>query len=439
MKTLTSSLEIYKLFRKHKKVCTDTRNLVPGSLFFALKGDKFDANTLAEEAIAKGCAYAIVDNEKYAKNEHCLLVENTLTTLQEIARLYRQNLFIPFIGITGTNGKTTTKELIHSVLSRRFRTFATNGNLNNHIGVPLSILSIPFNTEIAIIEMGANHVGEIWDLCKLCLPTFGVITNIGTAHLEGFETFDRIVETKNDLYKFIDKTHGKLFVNANNPLLMKKSAKIERFLYGTAQNLYTQVETLNTETIFLHVRLSGSSSAPNVTEVATRLIGSFNAENVAAAACTGRYFGLNDREIKEGIETYMPQNLRSQIIQKKENIIIADTYNANPSSMQVSIDSFAKMHTPNAKSYILGDMLELGKFADSEHQKTIDLLKEKGAETVFLIGPIFSKTTKPKSFKTFSSTEQCAAYLQEHPLRHSCILVKGSRGMKLEQVIDILL
>ncbi|MDE5703725.1 MAG: UDP-N-acetylmuramoyl-tripeptide--D-alanyl-D-alanine ligase, partial [Bacteroidales bacterium] len=386
----------------------------------------------------KGCAYAIVDEAKYAKTPQCILVEDTLTCLQDVARLYRRDLFIPFIGITGTNGKTTTKELVRSVLSMRFRTFATEGNLNNHIGVPLSILSIPANTEIAIIEMGANHPGEIAELCRLCLPTFGLITNIGTAHLAGFESFERIVETKTALYRFIERTNGKLFVNANDPLLLKQAAQAESFLYGSKANFYTQVEELSTESIYLHARLSGPSSAPNITEIATRLIGGFNLDNVAAAACVGRYFGLNDREIKQGIEGYVPHNLRSQIIQTKENIVVADAYNANPSSMQLSIESFFEMRTPHTKAFILGDMMELGKFAETEHQKIIDLLKEQRADSVFLIGPNFGKVSSPKTFKHFNDTQAFLKYLNDNPLHQHCLLVKGSRAMQLEKVIDVL-
>lgn len=438
MKSFSSAAEVYQLYRKHRKVCTDTRQIVPDSLFFALKGDKFNANTLAAEAIAKGCAYAIVDEAKYAKHPQCILVENVLTCLQEVAKLYRRDLFIPFIGITGTNGKTTTKELMRAVLSERFRTFATEGNLNNHIGVPLSILSIPTNTEIAIIEMGANHPGEIEELCRICVPTFGLITNIGSAHLAGFETFDRIVETKTALYRFIERTNGKLFVNANQPLLLKHSASAERFLYGAKPTYYTQVENLNTEHIYLYARLSGPSSAPNITEIATRLIGAFNLDNVAAAACVGRYFGLNDKEIKQGIEQYTPQNMRSQIIQTRENVVVADAYNANPSSMQLSLESFFEMRTPHAKAYILGDMMELGKFTEVEHQKVIDLLKDQRADNVFLIGPNFKKAASPKTFKNFDSTKAFLTYLQENPLRQHCILVKGSRAMQLEKAIEIL-
>ncbi|MEG2666877.1 MAG: Mur ligase family protein, partial [Bacteroidales bacterium] len=229
MTTITSTEKIYRLFRKYRKICTDTRQLERDSIFIALHGEKFDGNTFAKQALEAGCSYAIVDNVKFAKGERCLLVEDCLQCLQSLANLYRRDMFIPFIGITGTNGKTTSKELINSVLSIRFRTFATKGNLNNHIGVPLTILSIPSNTEIAIIEMGASHVGEIANLCNICLPTHGLITNIGKAHLEGFGSFENIVNTKTALYRFIQKTHGKSFVNGDNALLMDKSKDLERF------------------------------------------------------------------------------------------------------------------------------------------------------------------------------------------------------------------
>lgn len=436
MKTKSCAEDIYGLYKQCRRVCTDTRRIQPGSLFFALKGENFDANTFAKEAVEKGCAYAVVDNPKYADNDKIFLVDDSLQCLQQIAVLYRKDMIIPVIGITGTNGKTTTKELVRSVLSQRYRVYATEGNLNNHIGVPLSLLSMPPDTEIAIIEMGASHPDEIAQLCRIALPTFGIITNIGEAHLEGFGNFATIVDTKLALYRFLGRIHGKAFVNATDSLLMSYSEELERFCYGTPDNVFLQMTPMEGDKIHLSCCLHGPSSAPNLTEIRTKLTGGYNLDNVAAAACAGRYFGLNDREIQDGIMAYQPSNLRSQCMQCGSNLVIADTYNANPSSMKASIENFGSMQSQGTKLAILGEMLELGKASKDEHQKVIDTLQFQRIQEAYLVGNGFSKTPKQTGYKFFADTDDLLAFLKQNPVEHHCILVKGSHGVHLEKVVE---
>lgn len=430
--------EIYSLFKKHRHVCTDTRKAVEGSIFFALKGGNFDANDFALQALEKGCAYAVVDNPSLAGKPGCLLVENVLDTLQKTATLYRKQMMIPVVGITGTNGKTTTKELLRSVLGMRFRTFATEGNLNNHIGVPLSLLSMPQDTEIAIIEMGANHPGEIAALCRIALPTFGIITNIGQAHLEGFGSLSNIVKTKTALYRFVKKVNGKVFVNAADPVLMEASANMERYCYGEKSNVFLQITPLEDEQLRINCCLHGTPSAPNLIKIKTNLIGRYNLENVGAAACAGRYFGINDEEIGEGIARYMPKNLRSQSILAGSNLLIADAYNANPSSMKAALENFATMQTQTGKLPVIGDMLELGPAAGEAHQKVIAQLSGLGFRQAILVGSHFARTDHPEEYLCFPDVEKLLAFWKKEPPQSYCIFVKGSHGIHLEKAIDFL-
>lgn len=430
--------EIYSLFKKNRHICTDTRKIVPGSIFFALKGERFDANTFAGQALEKGCAYAVVDNPEYAGRAGCLLVKDVLDTLREMAVMYRREMMIPVIGITGTNGKTTTKELLRSVLGMRFRTYATEGNLNNHIGVPLTLLSMPQDTEIAIIEMGANHPGEIAELCRTALPVFGIITNIGQAHLEGFGSFANIVKTKTALYDFVRKVHGKVFVNASDPILMNASSDMDRYCYGEKNNVFLQMTRAESVQGKLNCYLHGTPSSPNLTEIRTNLIGYYNLENVAAAACAGRYFGLNDQEIREGIVRYVPSNYRSQSIRIGNNLIIADAYNANPTSMAAALENFASIQSNCPKIPILGDMLELGGVSKEEHRKIIEMLKQFQFGQAFLVGSCFSKTEHPKEYRCFEKVETLLDFLDKNPLPSYCLLIKGSHGIHLEKVIETL-
>ncbi|MCM1531040.1 MAG: UDP-N-acetylmuramoyl-tripeptide--D-alanyl-D-alanine ligase [Bacteroides sp.] len=436
MNTCHSEQEIFELYLKHRQVCTDTRKIVPGSIFFALKGENFDANTFARDAIAKGCAHAVVDNPAYA-GDRCLLVKDSLETLRKVAILYRQSLAIPVIGITGTNGKTTTKELVRSVLSVRFKVFATQGNLNNHIGVPLSLLSIPEGTQMAIIEMGANHPGEIAGLCKVSKPTFGIITNVGKAHLEGFGSFENIVKTKTALYEAVRQNGGKVFVSEKSRILMNASQGMERFLYGESNEVYLRMSRMESPDAYLSCLLHAERGSGK-TEVHTHLVGFYNIENVSTAACAGRYFGLNDEEIKQGLENYVPTNLRSQSIQAGGNTLIADTYNANPTSMEAAVENFAALSCPGRKTAVLGDMLELGSASETEHQHVVELLAAHDIPEAFLIGNCFAKTKRPENFHSFISVDELLEHLQRHPLTQRCVLIKGSHGIHLEKAVEFL-
>lgn len=436
MNTFCTDKEVFELFLKYRKICTDTRQIVPGSIFFALQGENFDANAFAADALAKGCALAVVDKSEYAGPD-CLLVKDTLATLRNIALMYRKSLHIPVIGITGTNGKTTTKELVRSVLSVKFKVYATQGNLNNHIGVPLSLLSIPEDSQIAVIEMGANHPGEIADLCQLSLPDYGIVTNVGKAHLEGFGSFENIVKTKTALYEAVRQNHGKVFVSEKSRILMNASGDMERFCYGESSGIFLQITPMELQNTFLSCTLH-AAKGPEKTEIHSHLVGLYNIENVSAAACVGRYFGLSDAEIKQGIENYVPTNLRSQSIQAGTNTIIADTYNANPTSMEASLANFSALPSQGKKIAVLGDMLELGDASAAEHQYVVGLLKIHRIEKAFLVGKCFSKTDCPPNFARFDSAQKLVEFLKLNPLIHSHILVKGSRGIHLEQVVDFL-
>lgn len=436
MQTFSSDEEIFNLYLKYRQICTDTRKIVPGSIFFALKGANFDANTFAREALAKGCAIAVVDNAAYA-GENCLLVKDTLKTLRQVALMFRKSLSIPVIGITGTNGKTTTKELIRSVLSVKFKVYATQGNLNNHIGVPLSLLSIPDDTQIAIVEMGANHPGEIAELCQISLPDYGIITNVGKAHLEGFGSFDNIVKTKTALYEAVRQNRGKVFVSEKSRILMNASQGLDRLCYGESPDIFLRISPTTNHETYLSCLLHGADGTAK-TEIHSHLVGFYNIENVSAAACAGRYFGLNDTEIKQGIESYIPTNLRSQSIRAGSNTIIADTYNANPTSMEAAIENFAGLVSQDEKTAVLGDMLELGESSGTEHQNVVELLKKSHITKAFLVGKCFSETDHPENFICFTSVDELIGFLRKSPLVRNCILIKGSHGIHLEKAVEFL-
>ena len=410
--------EIYNLFLKHKKICTDTRKIQKGSIFFALKGEKFNGNQFATQAINKGCSIAIIDEKKYQSSNKHILVKNVLETLQKLAQHHRKNLSIPIIGITGTNGKTTSKELIHSVLETEVNCYATKGNLNNHIGVPLSILKINNSHKLAIIEMGANHKKEIKFLCNIAQPTHGIITNIGTAHLEGFKNNQTIIDTKNEIYEYINQKNGIVFVNSNDKLLLDLSSSINRILYGeTGCCIGKMIE--NTPYVIVKY---------NDTKITSKLIGQYQFNNIMLAICIGKYFNIKLQNIKNAIESYIPKNNRSEILKTKNNILILDAYNANPSSMKAMINSFAQQNYSN-KICILGDMLELGKYAKSEHRAIFKLIEEFDLKA-FLIGNEFSKISK----QAFKNKIDFIKFLESHPIKNKTILIKGSRGLSLEKL-----
>lgn len=401
-------------------------------MFFALHGENFNANEFAGQALNLGCRYTVVDNRKYMINEHCIFVEDTLKALQDLAAYHRMTLKIPVIGITGTNGKTTTKELITAVLSKKYSTASTKGNFNNHIGVPLTLLSVK-NEEIAIVEMGASHPGEIAMLCKISQPDYGLITNIGKAHLEGFGSLEGVVNTKKELYDWILGVKGKVFVCKDNSLLMEISKGIEQITYGVFPGSNCKGEIIESDPL-LKLRWFNNSS---IVDINTNLYGYYNFENVMAAICIGHYFGVEENKIKEAIENYFPSNNRSQIIRTKENFIIMDAYNANPTSVDASIRNFMQLNA-NKKYAAIGDMLELGNDAEKEHEKILNLLNDAAFEKVILVGKIFSSMNRNKKFKVFLKSEEASEYLKkEKPVGYH-FLIKGSRGIQLEKILEAL-
>jgi len=431
--------QLYSLFLQHPVVCTDTRNIIPNSIFFALKGANFNANEFAEQALNAGCSAVVIDEEKYKKDDRYFLVDDVLKTLQELANYHRKQFNIPVIAITGTNGKTTSKELVNAVLSQQFKVLATKGNLNNHIGVPLTLLGITKEHEMAIIEMGANHQGEIAELCSIAEPDYGMITNIGKAHLEGFGGYEGVIKTKNELYQYIKKTEGKLFVNTDNPLLDQLSSGIERIAFGTSEGADFIGKLVESDP-FVKLQYKTKTDRLSIDKkpiVQTHLVGNYNFENILAAACIGNYFKLTEDKIKAGIESYVPSNNRSQVIRTKHNVLLLDAYNANPSSMNAAIENFAQMKQAD-KMVILGDMLELGVDSKKEHDAIVALLKQKGLSNAILIGPFFKEAGKLINALTFNNSDECIDYLNQKNIQNSTILIKGSRGIKLEKVAEVL-
>ena len=422
--------ELHSLYLIHPQICTDTRKIFKGCIFFALKGDNFNGNVYAKQALEQGAALAVVDEPFYIENESYILVENVLLTLQDLATYHRQQLNIPVIGLTGSNGKTTTKELINAVLTQKYRTSATAGNLNNHIGVPLTLLAIPSTTEIAVVEMGANHQKEIEMLSNMCKPNYGLITNVGMAHLEGFGGFEGVKKGKGELYSFLEKIDGTLFINGDNPHLIEmmgnKKFK-ETITYGKGPNNFLNGKLLSNDPFLSLEWSSGQISS----SVKSNLTGSYNFENILAAIAVGLKFGLAADEINAGIVGYQPQNNRSQILKTAHNTVIGDYYNANPSSMLAAIQNLNQLKA-NKKVLILGDMFELGNEAEQEHALVIsEALKYNFDECIF-IGNEFVKASNSAPAKFFYDTLEAEKYLHDYPVRDALVLLKGSRGMKLE-------
>lgn len=435
--------KLYSIFLKNPVVCTDTRDIKPGSIFFALKGGNFNGNLFAEKAIEMGCVCAVVDDASVItkdKADEFFLVDDVLTALQNLAHHHRMQRNIPVIGITGSNGKTTSKELINAVLSKKYKVLSTVGNLNNHIGVPLTLLNITSEHEIAIIEMGANHQGEIAALSKIASPDFGVITNIGKAHLEGFGGIEGVKKGKGELYKFIQEKKGKLFVHADDEVLLELSGSIEKVTYGT-KKLYDIVGSpASSKSDFISFQWATRYNAVNIKKselVVTQLVGIYNYYNLLCAACIGNYFKVEDAAINQALREYTPSNNRSQLHKTKSNTLILDYYNANPSSMSLAIENFAGLDQPN-KMAILGDMLELGEESEKEHDAIVELLKQKQLSNVLLVGPLFVQAGKKVNAQTFASSEEAVQHLKAHPVSGSSILIKGSRGIKLEKVVEVL-
>ncbi|MDP1973638.1 UDP-N-acetylmuramoyl-tripeptide--D-alanyl-D-alanine ligase [Sediminibacterium sp.] len=443
--------DIYKIFQQHSSVQTDTRKLQEGDLYFALKGPHFNGNEFAIRALDAGAAYAVVDEMPsndtidlanlsiYNLRERLLLVDDVLTTLQQLAKHHRQQLDIPFIAITGSNGKTTSKELIYAVLASHFKTYTTQGNLNNHIGVPLTILSVQPDAEMAVIEMGANHQKEIESYCAYTLPSHGIITNCGKAHLEGFGGVEGVRKGKGELYQFLREHKGTAFVYADYDYLQPMSAGIENIIYYGLTKGLVQGEIKASEP-FLTVRIT-AGLGPDALLIQSQLVGEYNLPNILCAATIGKYFGVPDYKIIEAIESYAPSNSRSQLIERGNNKVILDAYNANPSSMKVAIENFAKLNA-GRKIVMLGGMMELGEDSIAEHQALVKQLVELGFKEVVLVGGDFVHTkdlfpNKETAYYTYLPTASDASeWLKELNPQHAYILVKGSRSMKMEQVLQ---
>jgi UDP-N-acetylmuramoyl-tripeptide--D-alanyl-D-alanine ligase len=425
------SHELYQVFEKHPHLTIDSRKIEPGCIFFALRGDSFDGNTFATESLRLGASYAVIDNPAF-QTENTLLVPDVLVALQDIARIHRSKLQIPIIGITGTNGKTTTKELVNSVLSSQYNVLATCGNLNNHIGVPLTLLSVTKSTEIAIIEMGANHQGEIAFLCEIARPTHGLITNIGKAHLEGFGGFEGVIKTKNELYHYLDKTNGIAFVNGDNDLLTDLSSGLNRILYGQQPEFQTFAGLAESDP-FLGVSWKRNNTS---TPIRTQLVGSYNLENVNAALSVATYFNIPDNKVIQALSNYSPSNNRSQKVKTETNLVILDAYNANPSSMHAAISNFSSLKAPR-KMVILGDMLELGAESAAEHLAIVGMVRENDFTDAIFVGPEFQKAANGK-FQAFLDVDAAVEWLKHQPIHEFTILVKGSRGIKMEKVMEVL-
>ena len=435
---------LYDIFLKYPHICTDSRKASEDSIFFALKGENNDGNQYAGQALQK-CPYAVVDNKDYAVNDRCILVEDVLDTLQKLAAYHRKRLGVPILAITGTNGKTTTKELVARVLSKKYKVFYTQGNLNNHIGVPLSLLSIDKTHEFAVIEMGASHKSEIAALCKIAAPDFGIITNVGRAHLEGFGSFEGVKAAKAELYKYLHDNDGMAFVNYDNEILEDMNPPHNIIYYGTKTFTHCQGTLLNSP-IFMSFKWAPSDEViadelqtnEECYTINTHLIGSYNFENALAAVSVGYNFGISPCDIKAAIEEYVPQNSRSQMLKtEKGNTLLLDCYNANPSSMEAAIDNFAKIDMPN-KVLIIGDMLELGSASQREHSVTIGQIRKLGFKNVYLVGQAFCSCNDANEFHSFNNSEECCKYLETANITNATILIKGSHGMHMEKVVQYL-
>lgn len=423
---------IYKKYKECQGVSSDTRKLPEGCLFVALKGPNFDANTFAEEALKNGAKYALISDEKYQKDERYLLVDDTLKALQLLANHHRRQLDIPIIGITGSNGKTTTKELIHLVLSQQYKCWATLGNLNNHIGVPLTLLNAPSDTEIMVVEMGANKLKDIHELCEIAEPTHGVITNIGKAHLEGFGSFEGILRTKSELYEFLMEHKGTAFINSRNEHLQPFGKRFENPVYYPAKGDFYHCELISADPFVV-------LKAENKQKISTRLMGIYNYENIATALCIGKFFKVEAKKANQAVSEYLPSNNRSQIIEsEKGNYIILDAYNANPSSMKAAIESFGALQRPK-KVLILGDMKELGEDSIHEHHQLGRLIARYHFDKILLCGiSIIEAMDNLPGSVHFENRLMLTNYLKSKKYQNTTFLIKGSRSMGLEEVVNYL-
>lgn len=426
--------QLYSIFREHSTISTDSRRIVPGSIFFALKGDKYDGNRFASDALQMGATIAVVDDVSLKGLTGMFYVPDVIGALQALAHFHRGQSKAAVIALTGSNGKTTTKELMAAVLSKKYVTQSTPGNLNNHIGVPVTLLSMRDNTEFCIVEMGANHAGEISLLCEIADPDYGLITNIGKAHLEGFGNLEGVIKAKSELYDHIRAKSGKVFVNYDNPVVLKAARNLEHVSYGQASANFCSGSYL---TKFSNVSLQVNCKNHDF-RVSSNLVGDYNFENILAAVCVGLYFDVDPSSVSSAIASYVPGNFRSQWIKTEKNVLIMDAYNANPTSMNVAIQNFDSSPLKN-KMVILGEMLELGSTSSFEHQTLVDLVRSKSIsleDSVFIGQNFFSVEPRPNLL--FESTDRFLEYLDRNSISNKTILIKGSRGNQLERIIKLL-
>lgn len=452
---------IYEKFLQCSAVSIDTRNCPKDAMFIGIKGANFDGNTFVEKALEQGCKYAITDNAEIGVgNPKIIHVQDSLKTLQDLAHYHRMMFDIPVIGITGTNGKTTSKELISTVLSKEYNVLYTQGNLNNHIGVPLTLLRLNRSHNIAVVEMGANHPKEIEFLCKIARPNYGIITNVGKAHLEGFGSFEGVKKTKGELYDFIHSVDGKIFLHADNPHLCEMvnavtepvevsmtagnnviefANGLEIVKYGESEENFVSGSILScTPYINVSLRLNGNASGEKTSyKIETNLIGDYNLSNILSAACIGRYFGVMDEEIVSALQEYTPTNNRSQCTRTEKNTLIVDAYNANPTSMEAALKNFSKIETTSDRVLILGDMKELGEDSEAEHNKVLELIKTLGFTKVYFVGTEFANVSGSE-FACFEKIESLAEYFAQNPISDSTILIKGSNSTRLTKIVDSL-
>lgn len=432
--------ELYKLFQQHPTITTDSRDVPEGSMFFALKGESFNGNAYAKSALEKGAAYAIIDEKEYLEddNDRLILVEDVLTSLQQLAHHHRMTLGTTIIGVTGTNGKTTTKELIAAVLKKKYNVLYTQGNFNNHIGVPKTLLQLTKEHQIAVVEMGANHPGEIKTLVNIVCPDYGIITNVGKAHLLGFGSFEGVIRTKGELYDYLRQHEGTVFINNDNPYLKGICAGLRLKKYGQkdADDLLVKGKLIECNPM-LKFSWSPQPTQFSPYEVQTKLIGSYNLDNALAAACIGTLFGVGAEDICQALAEYTPSNNRSQLTVTEHNRLVVDAYNANPTSMKAALDNF-RLIKADHKMCILGDMKELGEASEEEHQKIVDMLPSCGFEVVWLVGEEFAKTSHPESYRMFANVDEAKAAITANQPQGHVILIKGSNSTHLVQTVELL-
>jgi UDP-N-acetylmuramoyl-tripeptide--D-alanyl-D-alanine ligase len=434
---------LHQYISRGAQVCTDSRNPIPGSIFFALKGENFDGNLYASEALDKGCALAVIDNPDIYSDPRHILVQHVIDALHLLCQYHRKQWRIPVIGITGSNGKTTTKELTHAVLATKYNTLATRGNLNNHIGVPLTLLSANQSIELAVIEMGANHLNEIDQLCQLADPGFGLITSVGKAHLEGFGSFEQVVKAKSELYRYIHKHQGVLFVNGDNDILFNLAQGTKHITYGRNQdNQCVGYISKSFPGLEVHYKVNtafGQALAGFQGHVKSMLFGDYNFDNIMAAITIGLYFGVEPAQVESALSSYTPSNNRSQICQTADNLVIVDAYNANPTSMSAAIQNFTHYIDTGHTALFLGDMLELGEYAESEHATIMQMIQDLPFDLVVYVGKHFGDVFQASpNARMFEHVEDACQWLRKTPLKNHTVLLKGSRSLNMEKLLEYL-